>query len=373
MKYSKILGIGTALPPNSINQADAAKLAEIFLAEEQSSIVPLLPKLYSKAGVGTRYSVLFSGSGNLEQKQTFYSKSLSADDLGPSLSKRMKIYSEAAPLLVAQASRYALEEADCEPKQITHLVTVSCTGFAAPGVDIALINSLGLSAGVQRTNVGFMGCHGAINGMRCASALAVANPEAVILLCAVELCTLHCHNGDNPEQIVANSLFGDGAAAAVISADSTSGSATISDFASNLFPDTKEDMSWIMGDNSFQMSLSARVPDLIRKGLRPWLSNWLAKHDLTIEEIEHWAVHPGGPRILRAVEQCLDLKPEALKVSRETLANIGNISSPTVLFITKQLLKSKVEKPLVMLGFGPGLVSEAALIIPPLARLLIKS
>ena len=186
------------------------------------------------------------------------------------------------------------------------------------------MRSLSLPSTTQRVNVGFMGCHGAINGLRVAQAIGQSDSAARILLCAVECCSLHYRFQWDPDRFVGNALFADGAAAVVASADGGGDpQLTLVDTGSCLIPDSTDAMTWDVGNHGFEMFLSARVPDLIHQHLRPWLSSWLADHDLTIDQIAGWAVHPGGPRILQAVEDSLELPGEALSVSRDVSANSG--------------------------------------------------
>jgi predicted naringenin-chalcone synthase len=282
----------------------------------------------------------------------------------------MQIYSRHASALAIDAARLALERSGVPPAGITHLVTVSCTGFAAPGVDIALIGELGLAATVERVQVGFMGCHGAINGLRVARALSAADPQARVLLCAVELCSIHYQMQWDPKKFVGNSIFADGAGAVVggAAAETVEAAAAetgwrVAASGSCLLPDSADAMRWTIGDHGFEMELSPRVPDLIRRHLRPWFESWLLRQGLALADIGSWAVHPGGPRILTAVEESLGLPREALGVSREVLAEYGNMSSPTVLFILERLRERQSPRPCVMLGFGPGLMAEAALFV----------
>jgi predicted naringenin-chalcone synthase len=270
--------------------------------------------------------------------------------------------SEAVPLAV-DAARRAFEGIEIGPRDVTHLVTVSCTGFGAPGVEFALIGELGLPPTVGRMNVGFMGCHGALNGLRAAQAIGAADPSAVVLLCAVEICSLHYQYGTDPEQLVANAIFADGAAAVVgRGARSGDGAAwRLVSCGSCLIPDTTDAMTWRVGDHGFEMSLSAKVPSLIERNLGPWLLSWLDRNGLALHQVRSWAVHPGGPRILTAVEKALQLAPDALDASRRVLAECGNMSSPTVLFVLDRLLEQGAPGPIVALAFGPGLVAEAAL------------
>jgi alpha-pyrone synthase len=207
-----------------------------------------------------------------------------------------------------------------------------------------------------------MGCHGAINGLRVADAIAGSDPLARILLCAVELCTLHYRFQWDPERCVGNALFSDGAGAVVGSASASRGDWQVTATGSCLLPDSTDAMTWQIGDHGFEMTLSRRVPDLISQHLRPWLSQWLGQRDIRIEDVATWAIHPGGPRILSAVEESLGLDRQATSVSRDVLAEHGNMSSPTVLFILDRLRQAAAPRPCVMLGFGPGLMAEAALL-----------
>jgi len=187
----EILGLGTAVPRYRITQSEAAELAQqtCGATEDQAR---LLKVLYRRAGVVTRYSVVPSSTALGWMRSAEDEGSLATlVQWGPTTQERMQIYSQHAGALAVGAARTALQRSGVSPAGITHLVTVSCTGFAAPGVDIALIGELDLPATVERVQVGFMGCHGAINGLRVARALCAADSRARVLLCAVELCSIH--------------------------------------------------------------------------------------------------------------------------------------------------------------------------------------
>ncbi len=318
----------------------------------------------------------------------------------------MAIYAHEAGPLAVRASAAALAEAGFAPESITHLVTVSCTGFAAPGVDFALIRELGLKPTVARTHVGFMGCHGALNGLRVANAFAGSDPGARVLVCAVELSSLHYYYGSAADKLIANAIFADGAATVVGSGEEPLPPAplpegrgeknllmsrafdesrnvtraglpppfreggrggrfwALASSGSCLIPDSAADMSWTVGDHGFEMTLSRRVPGLIAAHLQPWLESWLGDNGLSLADVKSWAVHPGGPKIVSAVEESLALSAEALAPSRSVFAEYGNMSSPTVLFILRRgCAQQNAPRPCVALGFGPGLVAEAALFV----------
>jgi predicted naringenin-chalcone synthase len=359
-----IRGIGTALPTHSIGQAEAAAVAKIICCRNQEDEA-VLSSLYRHTEIDARHMV-FNGQvvedvlqGKTESGSVFLPSG--KGDLGPTTRQRMQQYMEVAVPLALEAADRALKQARLEPTALTHLVIVSCTGFSAPGLDFALINGLGLPPTIERVQIGFMGCHGAINGLRVAQAFADAQPDARILLCAVELCSLHYYYGWDPKRMVANALFADGAAAVVGDRGSLGESWRVTSTGSYLFPNTAYAMTWDIGDHGFEMTLSTRVPGLIATHLRPWLSYWLQQNGLNLGPVASWAVHPGGPRILSAVEGALGLGRPALAASRAILAECGNMSSPTILFILDRLRQQQAPRPCVALAFGPGLTAEAAL------------
>lgn len=360
-----IVGIGTAVPRHSIQQAEAADLSRSFCVVGRRR-ERLLATLYRRAGVERRHSVLLeSPDGAADPRQSFYPPAREADHLGPTTDARMAVYEAEAPPLAVAAARRAIDDVGVDPGSLSHTVTVSCTGFHAPGLDAALIDALGLPRTVGRTHVGFMGCHGALNGLRVARSFTRSDPRARVLLVAVELCSLHFSYGWDAEKLVANALFADGAGAlvGVGDADPAAEGWRVRAHGTYVMPDSADAMTWRIGDHGFEMTLSAGVPELIRSHVRGWLSDWLDELDLEIDDVGSWAVHPGGPRILAAFEEAVGLDDSALAVSREVLAGFGNMSSATLIFILDRLRRRRAPRPCVALGFGPGLVVEAALLV----------
>ncbi len=354
-----IVGLGCAAPLHVIAQQDAAAQAAAISGGGRPAVVA---KLYSQAGVQTRHSVVLRSSTNgAPAEQSFYRAANHEFPLGPTTGERMRRYAEEAAELAILAATRALRDAAIDAGEIRQLVTVSCSGFAAPGVDIELVDRLQLDPSVGRTHVGFMGCHGALNGLRVAKALAAADERGAVLLCCVELCSLHHQYQANAQQMVANALFADGAAAAVLKFGSEVAPWRIASQQSVVLPDTRDAMSWRIGDHGFEMTLSPRVPELIRTHAKPWLADWLARQEMRIEDVNAWAIHPGGPRILSACAEALALSVDALQPSREVLAEYGNMSSPTLLFVIERLRAARAKLPCVALAFGPGLTIEAAL------------
>lgn len=359
-----IRGIGTANPETILTREDGLGLARVLCSrtDEQAT---WLPAMYEGTRIRTRRTVLdrqvirdvLEGTAI---SQSVYLPKPDPLDRGPTTEERMAIYRDHASPLAIAASKNALEDARFDPRKIGQLVTVSCTGFQAPGIDVSLIKGLSLSPDVGRTNVGYMGCHGLINGLRVAKALAVSGSQAV-LLCAVELCSLHYHYGWDPSKVIANALFSDGAGALII-APGEPPHWRVAATGSYLFPGSTNDMTWTIGDHGFEMTLSKRVPGLIQEHLSLWLDGWLAKHRLSRDQIGSWAIHPGGPKILESVAAALGLPDESLLPSWDVLAEYGNMSSATLAFILQRMRRKNARLPCVMLGFGPGLVVEAGLL-----------
>ena len=358
-----IAGLGTALPTSAMSTAEFIDHAKKFSCQTPKQ-ERVLEELYRRTSIETRSSVLASRAYGAHGERMFRPPDMD-NQFGPGTEERMNCYAQEVVPLALDASQRALDDAFTEAAAITNLITVSCTGFFAPGFDVALINQLPLDRSTSRTHVGFMGCHGAMNAMRVGKSFVEANPDAVVLLCTAELCSLHFQYGWETNKLLANSLFSDGSAALVIrnAKESIRGEWQIVDSTSYIVPDSLDAMEWRLGNNGFQMKLSSKVPELVESVLRGWLAGWLSKFDLSITDIAQWAVHPGGPRIVDVVQKSLELPPEALAHSRAILSECGNMSSPTVLFILERMRSLGATGPCVMLGFGPGLTVEASLLV----------
>ncbi len=353
---AQILSIASA-PGNFVPQQESFDHAALFSCQTERQ-KKILQRLYRRTEIDYRSTILVSEDRRAVE-QLFPSPDCGALE-SPGTARRMEIYDYFAKQLATRASHEALRKASVHPDQITHLVSVSCTGFKAPGFDIEVVKQLGLNRSVHRTHIGFMGCHGTMNALRVARGFLQLHREAHVLLCATEICSAHFQYGWTPDDLVANSLFADGAASLVMS--NSPGIMSYVDSMSYLVDESESAMTWAIGDNGFRMTLSAEVPSLIENTLPDLVEQWLKMRGLSISDIGCYAVHPGGPRILDAVAKCLDLAPEALDTSREILAQCGNMSSPTVLFIIEKLLEQNRNYPCLALAFGPGLTIEAALL-----------
>jgi predicted naringenin-chalcone synthase len=355
--------IGTANPPYAIEQQDAARIAETMVGHNADTTRATLNMLFRNSRVRQRHSVVLQRGVPEPPQQSFFPPARDPHDRGPTTEARMRCYGDRAQQLATLACSRALQRADMSASRVTHVVAVTCTGFQSPGLDLELIRQLGLAPSVTRVQIGFMGCHGALNGLRVARAFADADPQAVVLICAVELCSLHYQYGYAMDKLVANALFADGAAAVVLSREVPHEPAAwkLVESRSHLFPNSWDAMTWRIGDHGFEMSLSPQVPQIIADSLAAWLHSYLEPLGLSPQKIGSWAIHPGGPRIVHSVCQALGLPDNAASASLDVLATYGNMSSPTVLFVLDQLQQQAANRPCLALAFGPGLVVEAAL------------
>jgi len=354
MMSANIVGLGVELPAHSLSQARAIQHAQTCCCDSPSR-ARVLERLYKRTEISNRSIVLqISKTEGIEQ---FY-----PSQNAPSTALRMERYAADVIPLALAASRNAIAESGVDVSQFKQLVTVSCTGFVSPGFDLALIKELELDPSIGRTHIGFMGCHGSLNALRVASSFCKSG-QAPVLLCSAELCSLHFQYDWDADHILANALFADGAAAMVLDSAARAESWSVYESKSFVVPDSAELMSWSIGDNGFSMTLSSLVADVIQEQLRPWIEAWLRNSKLSLDSVRSWAIHPGGPRILDAVQDCLGLSAEAMSPSRSVFEECGNMSSPTVLFILQRLRQLRAETPCVMLAFGPGLTIEAALLL----------
>lgn len=363
MNQPRIHQIATAVPTHVYPQHYARDWMAKHTPGEKSG--SLIRRVYDHSGIGQRYSVLpdFKAGATPDLFQV--------DELGqvidPTTGTRNRLFHQRATPLLVEAAQKVIEQASgFEVDDVTHVITVSCTGFYNPGPDYELIQSLGLPDSTERYNIGFMGCYAAFPALRMAYHFCKSNPDAVVLVVCLELCSLHLQFRDDPDSIIANAIFADGAAAALVSARAPAEGAAsleLSMFSSSLAPEGAGDMAWEIGDFGFDIRLSAYVPRIIGANIKQIVESIISKEGYDLSSIAHWAVHPGGRAILDRIEESLELDPSQLMDSRETLRQYGNMSSATVLFVLKRILETPSEKttPLVAMAFGPGLTIETAL------------
>ena len=348
-----IRAIGTAVPTRTLEQA---AVRDLFVRQPDLGRLGrrLVPAAFDASAVEHRHTVL-------DELDAALPAGAFRDDAGvlrsPSTGARNDRYRELAPPLFVAAAWDAVQRAGIDTASITHVVTVSCTGFTQPGPDLDIVRELGLRPTVFRQHIGFMGCCAAFPALRVADAFATADPDAVVLVVCAELCTLHVRASNDPDQIVANSVFGDGAAAAVVTADGPG--LRLDAFATTVVPEGASEMAWNIGDEGFEMVLSTAVPKLVGATVAEAVAPLL---DGPAADVPVWAVHPGGRAILDRTQQALDLPDQAMTASRTVLREHGNMSSATVLFVLREALDAGVPDgaAVVALAFGPGLTVESA-------------
>ena len=301
----------------------------------------LYERMADRSGIEHRWSVLTDEDAKLDRGQGFYASE------PPTTADRMAIYAEAAPRLALEAIAGLPDTAG-----ITHLVVASCTGFVAPGVDQIIARRLNLSADVERTLIGFMGCYAAVTALRTARHIVRSEPDACVLVVTVELSSLHHQDHVDLEPLLAGAQFGDGAAAALVTG-AGSGLA-LGEGLSVALDDSDDLITWHIGNTGFEMHLSGQVPGRIATALKSPAMQSLLGTDIGTTA---YAVHAGGRSILDAVENGLSLAPNALDHSRSILREFGNMSSSTLMFVLERIFADRPEKGLAM-AFGPGLAVE---------------
>lgn len=374
----RLRGLSTAVPPTRLVQSE---VAAVFGAQEGLTRLSqrIVATSFNLSGIDHRYTVLdeLSANGPAAGEPGFYDAA-GQRILDPGTRLRNDVYTEHASRLYIEAGEAALRAVPAiAAADVTHVITVSCTGFYAPGPDFVLARELSLRAGVQRYHLGFMGCYASLPALRLAAQLCEADADAVVLVVSVELCTLHLRTSNDPDTIVATSLFGDGAGAGLVTArpaEPGERALQLDGFATRTTPQGEGDMAWRIGDHGFEMVLSNAVPALIGEHVIGAIEPLLAaepplaaalRDGAVSSSIEHWAVHPGGRSIVDHVERSLALEPSQLVAARETLRDYGNMSSATVLFVLAHILRDPATVDgdrVAAMAFGPGLTVESALL-----------
>lgn len=377
---TSVLSIGTAVPPTRLAQQH---VRDLFISQPgiDRRAQRLIGAAFDASAIDYRHTVLAQFSGEPpETPPEMPVLDPTGRLLTPTTGARNAEYVRQAPPLFAAAADAAIRGAGIAPGQVTHVVTVSCTGLFAPGPDYRLVRDLGLPPTVERYHLGFVGCAAALPGLRTAARICAGDPTAVVLVVCAELCTLHFRSSSDPQQIVSSSVFADGAAAAIVTADPALRGERWLDlerFGTALTDEGEQDMVWTVGDEGFDMVLSAEVPRIIGREIRGAVDRFLGD-DLP----DAWAVHPGGRSVLDRVETGLELPASALSASRQVLRDYGNMSSATILFILRTFLDGTTGattgattdstpgsgngngngQRIAALAFGPGLTVESALL-----------
>ncbi|MFI5139157.1 MAG: type III polyketide synthase [Sphingobacteriales bacterium] len=364
---SVIANISTALPEFKHKQSDLAEfMSDLYQYPDQKK--RKLKIMYAKSGIDNRYSVIPDYSSNKED-MVFFPKTHNLEPF-PSIGYRMQYFNKAAPPLCIRAIESCIK-GKILYHQITHLITVSCTGLSAPGLDIDIVQSLQLNSTINRTSVNFMGCYAAIHALKQADYICKSDANAIVLVVCVELCTIHFQKIDDLDNTLANLLFGDGAAAALVVPDAVASKHKfngfgIKNFHSQIDLNGKRDMTWQLSSTGFLMSLSSYIPQLIEKGFKNLFEDSINRLGIKKQDITHWAIHPGGRKILEVIQKELELADADLESSYRVLKNYGNMSSPTILFVLKDIwdTKASINKKELTYGaaFGPGLTMETVIL-----------
>ncbi len=344
--------IGTANAPFEHKQTAIKQFAvQQYNIPEQ--YMARVERMYDNSWIDTRYSAindfsLENGDGVLLKSKTEEATTVS----------RMEIFFEVAPKMCEAAVRKILSETELQ--NITHLITVSCTGIAAPGLEIILLESLNLPTNTTRLGVNFMGCYAGFHALKMAKAICADEKNAQVLIVDVELCTLHFQNEFTMDNVASTLLFADGAAAVLVNNEAEDSLYKIESFYTEVALQGKKDMAWHIGPSGFQMTLSSYIPTILGENIEPLL-NKAIEHP---NEIAHWAIHPGGKKILQEFAKALNLEDEDLETSYHILRRFGNMSSVTIFYVLAAMRKniSASNQKVFAAGFGPGLTIESAIL-----------
>lgn len=330
-----------------------------------SNVNRKLKHLYEQSGIHTRYSVIPDYTSAIGEWR-FYPPTENLCPF-PSLEQRMHWYHQHAAPLSQTAIERCLDGLEYA-SSITHLITVSCTGMSAPGLDLELVGKLGLSPSVFRTSVNFMGCYAAIHGLKLADALVRSSTNARVLVVCTELCTLHFQQEPTLDNMLSSLLFADGSAAVlVVPADDPRKGLKLTGFYSLVDAKGKDDMTWNLSAEGFRMTLSGYVPDLIKSDFASLVGEALSQKGTAPEKVTHWCIHPGGRKILDSIQKSMDLPEDALNACYEILGQYGNMSSPSLLFILQRIWQSMDDSRsncIFGAAFGPGLTMETFIAEP---------
>jgi predicted naringenin-chalcone synthase len=322
--------------------------------------------LFARSGIGSRHSSIPDFMNIEGEHRLFY-----PDREIPKVDERLDLYKKNALPLAVSAIQESIEKlgvsiADFE---LTHLITVSCTGLYSPGIDTELITELDLPRDIYRTGVNFIGCNAAFHALKIADLIARVEENARILVVCVELCTLHFQPKNNSDNLLSNTIFGDGAAAVIITSESYASSRgfkglAIGGFYSALYDNAKELMAWDITPVNFEMVLDTELPGFIGSVATEMIQKAGEKLHFNLATIGKWAIHPGGKKILDLFKMNMKLTDDDLRFSYSVLNDYGNMSSPTVLFVLNGILDSRPEtgEHVFAVGFGPGITIDSALL-----------
>lgn len=358
-----IQNIATVVPERSYEQKFLRDRMKEYISDKEIT-QRIIHRIYSKSGINKRHTVIpdFNANGD---PRFFFQKdgTLSV----PTTGARNELYTQKAKKLFVETARQVIDEnPSTNRSDITHVITVSCTGFFAPEPAFEIIQQLDLSPNTQRYHLGFMGCFAAFPAMKMAKAFCESQPDANVLIVCLELCSIHLQPSELSDNLISASVFADGSAGMIISTNKTNTpSFELQHFSTAIAPKSEKDMAWTIGDTGFDMVLSSYVPDIIESNLAQSVEPLFSDYQMAADQIQHWALHPGGRAILDKIQQSFKLVDKQLAPSRKVLADYGNMSSATILFVLAELLKQPAQnahEPVLAMAFGPGLTIESGLL-----------
>ncbi len=357
-----IQNIVTGVPEGEFEQSFLREKMKKYVASRPATN-RIIHRLYAKSGIDKRHTVVEDFHSNGDPRLFFQQSGKLAQ---PTTGTRNEVYTHnAKKLFVETADKLLAEDPDLK-SEVTHVITVSCTGFFAPEPAFQIVTRLGLADSTERYHIGFMGCFAVFPALKMAKAFCEADPDAVVMIVAVELCSLHFQASEQTDHLISATVFADGAAGAVISNKKTEKPAFRLDaFQTAVVDQSEDDMAWTISDTGFDMVLSTYIPDIIQANLDSALQPVMKSYGLSYDDIVNWAVHPGGRAILDKVEEAILLNSGQLASSRKVLADYGNMSSATILFVLKELLSlstAKESERTLAVSFGPGVTVESALL-----------
>jgi alkylresorcinol/alkylpyrone synthase len=346
MQPCSLLSLATAVPPHVVAQSDAKMVARDAFGGKKG-LFERVAGVFDIAGIAQRHIVA---------PLDWYTHHHGWHD-------RNAVYLEAAEKLFVEAAAAAIEKAGLRPREIDGIVTVSTTGIATPSLEARVAQRVGFREDVRRVPVFGLGCAGGVNGLSLAARLAAADPGTRWLFVTVETCSISIRlDSDDPAAVVATALFGDGAAAAVVTAGEHSDTRIVGS-AEKLWPETLRIMGWRMDPQGFGAIFSQRIPDFVTQELRGAADGFLGRNGLDVEDIDQYVFHPGGAKVIAALEQAFHLDQGTLELERQILADHGNMSAPTVLFVLKEALKNPFTGRRFLSALGPGFTSSFATMV----------
>jgi len=357
-----IENITTLVPEHSFGQEFLRERMKEYVGSERATR-SIIHRIYSNSGIDKRHTVIndFRKNGH---DPFFFRKDGSLKT--PSTGSRNDLYTVHAKKMFVELARQLLNENDSTKKdEITHVITVSCTGFFAPEPAFEIVKNLGLDPSTQRFHLGFMGCFAAFPALKMAKSFCESDPNAKVMVICLELCTIHLQDSEATDNLISASVFADGASGAIVSSSSPKkGGFRLDQFSASVAENSEKDMAWTIGDTGFDMVLSTYVPEIIKSNLRTAVLPLFNNYDRELDDIQYWAIHPGGRAILDKIEDNFGLRPEQLEASRNVLNEFGNMSSATIFFVLKYLLEeqSGKEEATLAMAFGPGLTIESGLL-----------